>query len=187
MWRDSLRIPMNYFYAWYPSCLIDICDIAHLQLWCDSFSRVPWPNGTCDMTHSQGDMISLYLCYMYDFTSVFHMCDTTLTYVWHDPLLCVTRLYYMCDMTHCYVWHDKFSISQSHAWHDSSICVSWLHLDRCTRNTPQHTATHHNTLQHTATHCSTLQHSATHRNTLQHTATQTILICGCPGYISTGV
>ena len=109
VWRDSLLIPMTYFYAWYPSCLIDICDMAHLYLWCDSFWRVTWLNDSCDMTHSQGDMIPLYVWCMYDFTSVFHMCDTTLTYVWHDPLLCVTRLYYIRDMTHYYVSHDSIT------------------------------------------------------------------------------
>jgi len=73
---------------------------------------VPWLIQMCALTHS-------YVWYV-TFT-----CDMTcaakgLSCVWHDPLICVTRL--MCDITH--VWRD------SYVWHDSThvwrVCVTWL-------------------------------------------------------------
>jgi len=48
-----------------------------------------------------------------------HICDTTHSYVWHDPFKCVTWLIYMCDVT--YVWHD----SLTYVWL-TYICVTWL-------------------------------------------------------------
>jgi len=63
------------------------------------------------------------------------MCDMTHSYVWHDPLICVTRPTHMCDMTHSYVWHDPFicvtrpvhmcDTTHSYVWHDPLICVTW--------------------------------------------------------------
>jgi len=86
--------------------------------------------------------------------TLFHMCDMTLSYVWHDSFICVTWLFHMCDMTLSYVWHDSFicvtwlfhmcdmthlpeslmrdlrlvlcGIIHSHVWHVSFPCVTWL-------------------------------------------------------------
>ena len=103
----------------------------HLNVWNDSFVRVKW---------------------------FFHMCDTTLSYVWHDlfTFMFVTWLFYMCDMTHSYVKHDMTypspkrshlsfwsretlvcvawlirtgAMTLSYVWHDSFICVTWrIHM-----------------------------------------------------------
>jgi len=72
-----------------------------------------------------------------------HVCDTTHSYVRHDPFKCIcsacsghTRLMLMCDVTHWWVGHDSSicgtwliymcSMTNSYVWHGSIIFVTWL-------------------------------------------------------------
>jgi len=100
----------------------------HLYVWHDSFIRVTWIVGMCDI-------------------SLIRRIDTTHSYVWHGSFICVTWLIHVCDMTYScvqhesfvcmtYMWHDslKCSISlirmsdviHSYVRHDSFMCVTWL-------------------------------------------------------------
>jgi len=86
-----------------------------------TYSRCCWwswqrrPKGTCDMTHS---------CVWYDSHEQqalqSKLAEAVTKDVWHDSVMCVTRLSYVCDTTHAYLWHD------SCVWHDSCLRVTWL-------------------------------------------------------------
>jgi len=79
-------------------------------------------------------------------TWLFHTCDKTRLYVWHDSFMCVTWLMNMgCiqadHVTHSYVWHDSFicvtwlfymrDMTRSYVWHDSFMRVTWLVVHMC--------------------------------------------------------
>jgi len=80
----------------------------------------------------------LYHTVMSTLTSVWliHECDMTQSHVWHDSILCVTKLSHMCDRTHSYVWQDLLvwvtwlihmrEMTHSHVWQDWFTCVTWL-------------------------------------------------------------
>jgi len=81
----------------------------------------------------------------FDVTWLFHTCNMTHSYVWHEPLMCVTWRIHVCDMTHPYMRHDSCvcvtwldhmcGMTYSYVWHDASICVACL-MDICAM-TPQ--------------------------------------------------
>jgi len=63
----------------------------------DSFIRVIWLVNTCDASCRTGLIQD----------SRFHMCDMTLSHVWHDSCTCMTLLMYMCDTAHSYVRRER--------------------------------------------------------------------------------
>ena len=53
------------------------------------------------------------------------MCDMNLSYVWHDPFICVPWLIHMQAMTHSHVWHDA-CISAIITWiHTNHVYMEW--------------------------------------------------------------
>jgi len=59
-------------------------------------------------------------------TRLTHMCDMIHSCVRHDSLICVTWLIHMCDMNHSYAWHDSFMcpIIHLYVWGTSHVCMS---------------------------------------------------------------
>ena len=93
-----------------PLCQLVCCARKILLHKCDMRIRL-----CCDSRNRAFTLIGFVRgCSFICVTWLFHMCDMTLLYVWHDSFICVTWLFYMCDMTLSNVWHDSF------------ICVTWL-------------------------------------------------------------
>jgi len=60
-------------------------------------------------------------------TWLIHVCDMTLSDVWHYVFICITWRIHMCDMPHSDVWHASFRrVTHSYVWHASFICVTCL-------------------------------------------------------------
>ena len=78
----------------------------------DSLICVTWLSHMCDMkfkvtlnrVSSSNTKIDSLACV----TRLTYLCDMTLSYVWHDSLIC------MCDMTQSYPWHDSRTLIQYH-------------------------------------------------------------------------
>jgi len=92
------------------------------------------------MTHSHMCVMARFqvwhvLCVTCD-VFMWHTCDRTHPYMWHDSSIYVTGLIHMCDMTHSYMKHDLFicvtwlihtwNMTYSYVWHDSFIHEIWL-------------------------------------------------------------
>ena len=121
---------------------------------------------------------TLFAVYVWE-RHTFHVCETH-SFVWHakycsawrDSLRSTIGLIDMCHMTHWYVWHDSLIcvtrlidcvtwlilISDVTHWyvsHDSLMCVMWpIHVCDMThsygRNTPRLDAPHTTSLMHTS-------------------------------------
>jgi len=99
-----------------------VCDMTHLFVCHDSFTFVTWLVYMCDMTsfvwrdsqHMRERAANLMACSRVYVKWLMCVCAMTHSRVWHDSIICVTRLVYTCDMTCSCVWRDSF------------ICVTWL-------------------------------------------------------------
>ena len=145
---------------------IQICDMIHSCVWCDTFTcvthwcahsyvwhvthaRVGRCIRMCDITHSwvQCDTFTCvtrgsFMCTFIRAIPRIHACGLTHSNVWYDSFV-------MCDMTHIYVC----SMTLSYAWYEtySRVCRdSFLHIRM--RQRPTHewvTCRKYNASQHT--------------------------------------
>jgi len=77
----------------------------------DPMTHTQWhtPNDTHPDPHGHFNFTNHYV------TWLIHVCDMTLSCVWHDLFICVTWLIHTCETIH-----------DSHVWHDSFICATWV-------------------------------------------------------------
>jgi len=118
-----------------------ICDMTHLFKY-DMPSYVIWLTHSCCVTCLIHIWHSAVRVWHASLTR-----DIVRSYVWRDPVInsrriagCVTWLFHIRDMTLSYMWHDSFiyvtrlfhirDTTLSYMWHDSFIYVTWLFL-RC--------------------------------------------------------
>ena len=58
-----------------------------------------------------------------------HISCAAYSSVWHDSVICVTRLIHTCATTFIHAWDMTYSC----VWHDSFICVAWV-IHMCDMN-----------------------------------------------------
>ena len=108
-------------------------------------------------------------------TWLIHVCDMTLSDVWHYLFICITWRIHKCDMPHSDVWHASFrrvthsyvrhasfigvpclihmcDMPHSDMWQASFICVTWL-ICRCVWH-DSFTSVNRHSLMCDTTHCS---------------------------------
>ena len=132
------------------------------------------------------------MTYLYVWHVVMSACDITQSYIWHDPLICVTWTIHVCDMTHSYVCRDIFicvtwlihmcDMTYSCVWHDSFISIlpfgaDLFNTDQISQNVSlkvilyiyiwEHNEKFYLPCTHTHTHTHTYTH--THIHTYTHT------------------
>jgi len=95
-----------------------------------SYAYVSHDSFMCDVAYSFVDILF--------WTMVFICVTWLISYVWHDPFICVTQLMYilifiksqylMQYMTHSIMCHDSVTCVTwlIHVWHHSFIYVTWL-------------------------------------------------------------
>jgi len=119
-WRIHMRDVMHWyewhdFVMW----CIDTSDMTHSRVWHDSCTRVTlliyngriqWCTGVMRGGGGRCDSFIRVMWYV-------GMCDMTDAHVWHDAFIRMTWLVHPCDMTHPYVWHDSFMTAEyGDAW-----------------------------------------------------------------------
>ena len=128
--------------------LIYMCDMTHLAPMCDlgakkcSVRRSIWMSHGTHINESCHTYVDdIYVCDTHEWVKVdlydwvihvawlFHLCDMTNWYVWHDTFICVKRLIRMCDTTYSYVWYKVLQHTcdtpHPYVWHDAFIRAIW--------------------------------------------------------------
>ena len=77
--------------------------------------KYAWHDMTLRVSHVMSHISTSHVTHVND------MCGMTYSCVWHDSLICVTRLIGISDMTHWYVWHDSWI----HVWYD----MTWQNIE----------------------------------------------------------
>jgi len=94
------------------------CDMSHLRVRRDAFTRATWLIHTCDVTHSTARHDS---CIQQITDDSHHVCDVTHSCVWHDWFTRATCLIYTTDCRRftSRVWYDS---STSYVRHRHHMC-----------------------------------------------------------------
>jgi len=122
----------THLYVWHDSVICHIFNMTHLyvcraELTEYSVWKLDW--GFISQDHVDLDSCMTRSWVWHDpitcVTGLSPVCDKTQSHVWQDSFLCVTRLIRMCDMTYSYVWHDTFTLVTrlNYTWNKTQSCV----------------------------------------------------------------